>query len=78
MRPQPDANVLAWLKEQAAETLYISTVTLAESLFGITALQDGKRKTLLARTLDGVMELIEIVSYRSTRKPPATTPSSLG
>ncbi len=51
---------------------------MAELLFGITALQDGKRKTLLARTLDGVMELIEIVSYRSTRKPPATTPSSLG
>jgi predicted nucleic acid-binding protein len=59
MRPTPDANVLAWLNEQAAETLYISSVTLAELLFGIAALLDGKRKTLLARKLDGVMELFE-------------------
>jgi predicted nucleic acid-binding protein len=27
MRPQPDANVLAWLNRQAGETLYISSVT---------------------------------------------------
>jgi predicted nucleic acid-binding protein len=57
MRPAPDANVLTWLNEQAAETLYISSVTLAELLFGIAALPDGKRKAMLARTLDGVMEL---------------------
>ncbi len=59
MRPTPDANMLAWLNEQAAETLYISSVTLAELLFGIAALPDGKRKALLARTLDGVMGLFE-------------------
>jgi predicted nucleic acid-binding protein len=59
MKPQPDKNVLTWLNEQAAETLYISSVTLAELLFGIAALPDGKRKTLLARTLDGVMGLFE-------------------
>jgi len=59
MRPAPDESVLAWLNEQAAETLYISSVTLAELLFGIAALPDGKRKTMLARTLDGVMGLFE-------------------
>jgi predicted nucleic acid-binding protein len=59
MRPEPDAKVLAWLNEQAAETLYISSVTLAELLFGIATLRDGKRKTLLARKLDGVMGLFE-------------------
>ncbi len=59
MRPQPDVKVLAWLNEQAAETLYISSVTLAELLFGIAALPDGRRKTQLARTLDGVMGLFE-------------------
>jgi predicted nucleic acid-binding protein len=59
MRPQPDVKVLAWLNEQAAETLYISSVTLAELLFGIAALPDGKRKAKLASTLDGVMGLFE-------------------
>jgi predicted nucleic acid-binding protein len=59
MRPAPDERVLAWLNEQAAETLYISSVTLAELLCGIAALPDGKRKTMLARTLDGVMGLFE-------------------
>jgi predicted nucleic acid-binding protein len=57
MRPQPDVKVLAWLNEQAAETLYISSVTLAELLFGIAALPDGQRKAKLATTLDGVMGL---------------------
>jgi predicted nucleic acid-binding protein len=32
---------------------------LAELLFGIAALRDGKRKTILARTLDGVTVLFE-------------------
>jgi len=59
IRPQPDANVLAWLNAQAAETLYISSVTLADLLFGISALPDGKRKAVLGRTLDGVMGLFE-------------------
>jgi predicted nucleic acid-binding protein len=59
MRPEPDVKVLAWLNEQAAETLYISSVTLAELLFGIAALPEGRRKTQLARTLDGVMGLFE-------------------
>ncbi|MCL4696581.1 MAG: PIN domain-containing protein, partial [Burkholderiaceae bacterium] len=45
MRPQPDVTVLAWLNAQAAETLYLSSVTLAELLFGITSLPSGKRKT---------------------------------
>ena len=36
MKPEPDATVQAWLNEQAAETLYLSSVTLAELLFGKT------------------------------------------
>ena len=47
----------AWLNDQAAETLYLSSVTLAELLFGIRALPAGKRKDMLAQTLDGLMGL---------------------
>ena len=59
MKPEPDAAVRAWLNDQPAETLYLSSVTLAELLFGIAALPAGKRKNRLARALDGLMELFE-------------------
>jgi hypothetical protein len=57
MKPQPHPAVRAWLNDQAAETLYLSSVTLAELLFGIGALPVGKRKDMLAQTLDGLMGL---------------------
>jgi toxin FitB len=57
MKPAPDAAVRAWLNAQAAETLYLSSVTLAELLFGIAALRSGKRKKMLAETLDGLLAL---------------------
>lgn len=57
MKPAPDDTVRMWLDDQAAETLYLSSVTVAELLFGIGALPKGKRKDKLAGALDGVMEL---------------------
>lgn len=57
MKPGPNAAVQAWLDEQAAETLYLSSVTLAELLFGIGTLPAGRRKDALAQTLDGLLEL---------------------
>lgn len=59
MRPEPNGAVLAWLNEQVAETLYLSSVTLAELLFGIGALPDGKRKKALGEALDGLLELFD-------------------
>lgn len=57
MRPEPHPAVLAWLNEQVAETLYLSTVTLAELLFGIAALPTGKRKDMLTKILEGLLQL---------------------
>ena len=57
MKPEPDAAVRAWLNEQAAETLYLSSVTLAELLFGIGTLPNGKRKDLLDRALTELLGL---------------------
>ena len=59
MKPEPEPAVRDWLDEQAAETLYISSVTVAELLFGIGALPDGRRKQKLAATLDGMLPLFE-------------------
>ena len=57
MKPEPHPAVRAWLNAQATETLYLSSVTMAELLFGIAALPVGKRKDMLAQTLDGLMRL---------------------
>ena len=57
MRPVPHPAVRAWLNAQVAETLYLSSVTPAELLFGVAALPAGKRKDLLATALDGLVAL---------------------
>jgi toxin FitB len=57
MKPEPHPAVRAWLNNQAAESLYLSSVTLAELLYGIGSLPAGKRKDMLAQTLDGLMGL---------------------
>jgi len=59
MKPQPEPAVRDWLDEQAAETLYLTSVTVAELLFGIGALPSGRRKRKLATTLDGLLRLLE-------------------
>jgi toxin FitB len=57
MKPEPHPAVRAWLNQQTAETPYLSSVTLAEFLFGIGALPVGKRKNILTTALDGLMGL---------------------
>ena len=59
MKPEPDPALKAWLNQQSAETLYLSSVTLAELLFGIAALPDGKRKDMLSEAMDGLMQLFK-------------------
>jgi len=52
MRPRPDRNVLNWLDAQAAESLFLSTISAAELLLGIESLPPGKRRKALATALD--------------------------
>jgi predicted nucleic acid-binding protein len=57
MKPSANPVVTAWLNRQAAETLYLTSVTLAELLFGIASLADGRRKKALAGTLNDLLDL---------------------
>lgn len=57
MKPEPQPRVRAWLDKQVAETLYLSSVTVAELGFGIAVLPEGKRKQLLAAAVDGLLAL---------------------
>lgn len=47
-----DAAVLAWIDAQLIETLYLSTISLAELRFGIAALPMGKRRDTLHTSLE--------------------------
>ena len=38
-KPAPDGRVIAWIDAQAIDTLYLSTVTVAEVRFGIAAMR---------------------------------------
>lgn len=51
MKPNGNPAVQAWLDQQAAETLYLTTTSLSELLLGIEILPDGKRKEGLAAAL---------------------------
>lgn len=44
MGSQPDPAVSAWLNERVAETLFLSSVTVAELACGIAALPAGRRR----------------------------------
>ena len=52
LKASGDLNVLAWIDAQSIETLYLSTICLAELRFGIAVLPKGKRKDTLSKSLE--------------------------
>lgn len=44
MRAKPAPEVLAWIDAQPTSQLFISSITVAEILYGIARMADGKRK----------------------------------
>lgn len=56
IKPEPHPSVRAWLDVQAAETLFLFSITVAELLFGVGAMPDGKRKDLLAVRIDSLLD----------------------
>ncbi|MBM3587891.1 MAG: type II toxin-antitoxin system VapC family toxin [Alphaproteobacteria bacterium] len=56
IKPESHPAIRAWLDAQLAETLFLPGITIAELLFGIGVLPDGRRKTILAVRIDGLLE----------------------
>ncbi|MBI5127868.1 MAG: type II toxin-antitoxin system VapC family toxin [Rhodopseudomonas palustris] len=56
IKPGPHPSVRAWLDVQAAETLFLSSISVAELLFGVGVMPDGKRKDLLAVRIDRLLD----------------------
>jgi hypothetical protein len=55
MKPDGHCGVQAWLDEQIAETLYLTSISLSELLLGVEVLPDGKRKVGLAAALSELL-----------------------
>jgi predicted nucleic acid-binding protein len=51
-RQSPNARVLEWVDAQALETLYLSTITVAELRAGIELMPAGKRRDILHENLE--------------------------
>ena len=55
MRKKPSSAVVEWLDAQAAEAVFITSITLFESRYGLAVLPDGSNKTRLRQRLDSVI-----------------------
>jgi predicted nucleic acid-binding protein len=51
-KSEPSASVLTWLDAQLIETLYLSSVTVAELRFGIAAMPESKRRAIYQDRLE--------------------------
>lgn len=56
MRAAPDHGVERWVARQAVNSLFVTSVTLAEILYGIALLPTGKRRDRLRVAVDGMFE----------------------
>ena len=51
-KAEPNPDVLAWMDAQAVETLYLSSVTVAELRFGVAVMPEGQRRSIYQERLE--------------------------
>lgn len=56
MQQQPDAQVVAWLDNQPAESVWISSITVFEARYGLALLAAGQKKKLLQERFDEFLQ----------------------
>ena len=54
MRSQPDQAVMDWFAERTGAIFYVSSITQAEIMLGISLLPAGKRRETLATAAEGM------------------------
>ncbi len=61
MKPDPDPPFRQWLDDQMAETLFLSSITVAELSFGVRCMPAGRRKDVITTAME---RLLDIFSQR--------------
>ena len=55
LKPSPSAVVLRWLASQEPLAVFLTTVTLAEVLYGVEAMPAGKRRKILQSAIESLV-----------------------
>lgn len=71
LRSTPHPGVVAWLDAQAVDTLFLTTLTLAEIRYGIASLPKGRRRTTLRQRFEN-----DVVPVFADRILPFDEPAS--
>jgi predicted nucleic acid-binding protein len=58
MRERPDETVISWLDRQPRTSVWITSVTVLEVLFGLQILATGRRRALLMQAFQQLLERI--------------------
>ncbi len=58
MRQTPDKNVIVWLDKQPRTSIWTTAVTILEVRFGLQVMPLGKRRSLLIREFETVLDKI--------------------
>lgn len=56
LRPEPDSRVLAWFAAQPATSLFTTTLTRAEILYGVRVLPAGRRQEKLDAAVNAIFD----------------------
>src|SRR5665647_698956 len=56
MQQQPDPQVVAWLDDQPAESIWLSSITLFEARYGLALLASGQRKKMLQERFEELLQ----------------------
>ena len=56
MQQQPDPRVVAWLDDQPAESIWLSSIALFEVRYGLALLPAGRRKDLLEQRFEELVQ----------------------
>jgi toxin FitB len=56
MHTIPDATVVSWLDRQPAESIWITSITLFETRFGLALLPSGRRRQALESAFDRLLK----------------------
>lgn len=56
MRASPDKMVVRWLDRQPSDSVWLTSITVFETRFGLALLPKGRRRTALERAFDRVLE----------------------
>lgn len=58
MRPAPEPRVLRWFINQAAEDVHVTTVTMAEILYGIELIAGARRRDVVRAGAEKMFDVV--------------------